>query len=92
MHLEKCLSPTKIGGKYFFWNSRIELNEALLKETIKTLEDLKKQLKSREQTFYSPLALEGKRINGAKHKATGTGKTAAFGVTILQIIDKKKKG
>ena len=40
-----------------------------------------------EQTI--PLALEGKDVIGQAQ--TGTGKTAAFGLPILQTIDKKEK-
>ena len=48
---------------------------------------LKKQRQSRNRTI--PLALQGKDVIGQAQ--TGTGKTAAFGLPILQMIDKKEK-
>ena len=65
--------------------SELGLNEALLKAIKRS--GFEEATPIQEQTI--PLALEGKDVIGQAQ--TGTGKTAAFGLPILQIIDKKEK-
>lgn len=65
--------------------SELGLNDALLKAIKRS--GFEEATPIQEQTI--PLALAGKDVIGQAQ--TGTGKTAAFGLPILQTIDKKKK-
>ena len=63
--------------------SELGLNDALLKAIKRS--GFEEATPIQEQTI--PLALQGKDVIGQAQ--TGTGKTAAFGLPILQMIDKK---
>lgn len=65
--------------------SELGLNDALLKAIKRS--GFEEATPIQEQTI--PLALQGKDVIGQAQ--TGTGKTAAFGLPILQMIDKKEK-
>ena len=65
--------------------SELGLNDALLKAIKRS--GFEEATPIQEQTI--PLALQGKDVIGQAQ--TGTGKTAAFGLPILQSIDKKEK-
>ncbi|TSO25795.1 DEAD/DEAH box helicase [Lactobacillus sp. LL6] len=65
--------------------SELGLNDALLKAIKRS--GFEEATPIQEQTI--PLALQGKDVIGQAQ--TGTGKTAAFGLPILQNIDKKEK-
>ena len=65
--------------------SELGLNDALLKAIKRS--GFEEATPIQEQTI--PLALAGKDVIGQAQ--TGTGKTAAFGLPILQTIDKKEK-
>lgn len=62
---------------------------ALSKETLKAIEDMGFETPSPIQTQTIPLLLEGKDLIGQAQ--TGTGKTAAFGIPLLEKVDVKTK-
>ena len=84
MHLENVLARLRQENNFLKF-SELGLNDALLKAIKRS--GFEEATPIQEQTI--PLALQGKDVIGQAQ--TGTGKTAAFGLPILQSIDKNEK-